>query len=148
MTLFSWCSEVVAAALGMDRMIGSVNLVTAALSSSLLAALAIAEKMRVEHNEKLEAQTELVHTYEAMPIGLFTLDSGGNFLSTNPALDRMLGRDVARPEHNKWEQFFKDGAWQLGRGSWFKTWSSTAAEILKLKADTLTTKQGGPNGFW
>ena len=57
-----------------SRATGSVNSVTAALSSSLLAALAIAAQLRMKHQQWLEAQAELQHTYEAMPIGLFTLN--------------------------------------------------------------------------
>ena len=67
---------------------------TAALSSSLLAALAIAEQMRQEHVQRLEVQAELEHTYAAMPIGLFTLDLRGRFTSANPALVGMLGPNV------------------------------------------------------
>ena len=103
--------EVVAAALGLKGLIGSVNSVTAALSSSLLAALAIAEQMRLEHEQRLEVQAELEHTYEAMPIGLFTLDLRGHFLSANPALLTMLSPNVLSDDGNSWQQYFADGAW-------------------------------------
>ena len=103
--------EVIAAALGIKGLIGSVNSVTAALSSSLLAALAIAENMRQEHVQRLEVQAELAHTYEAMPIGLFTLDLQGRFTSANPALLSMLGPKVLTDGNNTWQQYFTDGAW-------------------------------------
>lgn len=112
-TLLASFSEVIAAALGIKGMIGSVNSVTAALSSSLLTALAIAEQMRQEHEQRVEVQAELQHTYEAMPIGLFTLDPRGRFMSANPALKAMLGRDVLAGEGRLWQDYFADGAWTL-----------------------------------
>lgn len=110
-TLIASFSEVLFAALGIKGLIGSVNFVTAALSSSLLAALAIAEHMRQEHVQRLEAQAELKHTYEAMPIGLFTLDLRGRFISANPALFTMLSPNVLTSGGNAWQQYFAEGAW-------------------------------------
>lgn len=110
-TLVASLYEVLAAALGLKGLIGSVNSVTAALSSSLLAALAIAEQMRQEHEARLDVQAELEHTYEAMPIGLFTLDLGGRFLSANPALLAMLSPNVLTAGGNTWQQYFAEGAW-------------------------------------
>ena len=110
-TLISSFYEVIAAALGIKGLIGSVNSVTAALSSSLLTALAIAQQMRQEHEERLAVQAELEHTFEAMPIGLFTLDLEGRFLSANPALMGMLGRRVLTDGSNSWHQYFEAGAW-------------------------------------
>lgn len=103
--------EVLSAALGIKGLIGSVNSVTAAFSSSLLVALAIAQQMRQEHDQRLEVQAELAHTFEAMPIGLFTLDLRGRFLSANPALIAMLGPKVLTKEGSSWQQYFTPGAW-------------------------------------
>lgn len=103
--------EVIAASLGMKGLIGSFNSVTAALSSSLLAAVAIAAQMRTEHQKRIEIQAELQHTYEAMPIGLFTLDLRGRFLSANPALMRMLGQRVLDKGGRSWQRYFSGGAW-------------------------------------
>ncbi|WP_326543288.1 EAL domain-containing protein [Pseudorhodoferax sp.] len=110
-TLAASLYEVVSAAVGMRGLIGAVNSVTAALSSSLLASLAIAEQMRQEHNERLDAQAQLEHTFEAMPIGLFTLDLQGRFTSANPALRAMLDADVLAPDRQDWDQYFHEGAW-------------------------------------
>ncbi|WP_232834628.1 putative bifunctional diguanylate cyclase/phosphodiesterase [Rhodoferax ferrireducens] len=110
-TLIASFSEVLFAALGIKGLIGSVNFVTAALSSSLLAALAIAEHMRQEHTQRLEVQAELKHTFDAMPIGLFTLDLRGRFMSANPALLAMLSPNVLSDGGNSWQQYFADGAW-------------------------------------
>lgn len=109
--LVSSLYEVIAAALGIKGLIGSVNSVTAALSSSLLAALAIAEQMRQEHVQRLEVQAKLEHTYAAIPIGLFTLDLRGRFMSANPALLGMLGPNVLVDGCNGWQQYFTNGAW-------------------------------------
>ena len=103
--------EVLAAALGYKGLIGSFNSVTAALSSSLLAALAIAAQMRQEHQQRLAAQAELQHTFEVMPIGLFTLDLRGRFISANPALLRMLGPKVLENRGHTWQRYFVGGAW-------------------------------------
>jgi diguanylate cyclase (GGDEF)-like protein len=105
--------EVLAAALGIKGLIGSVNSVTAALSSSLLTALAIAEHMRLEHEQHLQVQAELAHTFEAMPIGVFTLDLHGRLLSANPALLDMLGPNVLKNDGHDWQQYFADGAWNM-----------------------------------
>ncbi|MGC3985704.1 MAG: EAL domain-containing protein [Pseudorhodoferax sp.] len=110
-TLAASLYEVVSAAVGMRGLIGAVNSVTAALSSSLLASLAIAEQMRQEHNQRLEAQAQLEHTFEAMPIGLFTLDLQGRFTSANPALRAMLATDVLEPGREAWDRYFHEGAW-------------------------------------
>ena len=106
-TLSANLYEVIAAALGAKGLIGAVNSVTAALSSSLMAALAIAEQMRQERQERMRAQAELHSAYEAIPIGLFTLNSDGLFTQANPALRDMLG--VGRPQH--WSDYFEPGAW-------------------------------------
>lgn len=112
-TLLASLFEVISAALGFKNLIGSINSVTAALSSSLLASLAIAAQMRQEHEQKLQAQAELQHTYDTIPIGLFALNLQGQFLNANPALRNMLGADVLVPGSNSWQQRFSDEGWLL-----------------------------------
>ena len=107
----SGLSEIIAAAYGIKQFIGAANFVTVALFSSLLAALAIAEQMRQEHEQRLQVQAELEHNFNAMPIGLFTLDPHGRFLSANPALQEMLGPQVLSNRSNSWQQYFAQGAW-------------------------------------
>jgi len=109
--LFASLYEVISAALGIKTLIGTVNSVTAALSSSLMAALAIAEQMRLERQEKVKAQAELRSTYDAIPIGLFTLDKDGAFVRFNPASSEMLGVDLSENIHKHWSDFFEPGAW-------------------------------------
>ncbi|MBS0392758.1 MAG: EAL domain-containing protein [Proteobacteria bacterium] len=116
-TLLSSVYEVVAAAFGLQTWIGSVNSVTAALSSSMLATMAIAAQMRQEHQQRLEAQAELLHTYNAMPLGLFTLDLQGHFIAANPALQAALGPAVLVQGRNHWDQYFASSGWQGMRQS-------------------------------
>ena len=110
--LFASLSEIVAAALGIKEVLGAVNSVTASLPSSLTAALAIAEQMRQERQERGKAQAELRNTYQAIPIGLFTLDLNGRFLQANPALTRMLGVDPESNQESFWRDHFEPGAWE------------------------------------
>jgi diguanylate cyclase (GGDEF)-like protein len=110
-TLVASLFEVISAAVGYKGLAGSFNSVTAALSSSLLAALAIAAQLRIKNQQWLEAQAELQHTYDAMPIGLFTLNVSGLFLSANPAMQTMLDADKIQIGKDSWEDYFSEGAW-------------------------------------
>ena len=110
-TLFASLYEVVAAAIGQRELIGSLNSVSAALVSGLLASLAVAERMRNERLELKEAQTDLRNAYEAMPIGLFSLDMDGRFTRANPALIRMLSGQPAAVHGQDWAQYFEPQAW-------------------------------------
>ena len=111
-TLLSSAYEIVAAAFGLQTWIGTVNSVTAALSSSLLATMAIAVQMRQEHNQRVQAQAELEHTYNAIPLGLFTLNLQGRFLAANPALHAALGPAVLYSGSDHWDHYFDDTPWQ------------------------------------
>jgi diguanylate cyclase (GGDEF)-like protein/PAS domain S-box-containing protein len=110
-TFVASLAEVISAALGIHEVLGVINSVTAALASSLLAALALAEQMRMETQKRIEAQQQLEHAYEAMPVGLFTLDMHGYFLSANPALQKMLGMTSLVLARTRWNRFFADGVW-------------------------------------
>jgi diguanylate cyclase (GGDEF)-like protein len=110
-TLLASLFEVISAAVGFKGLAGSFNSVTAALSSSLLAALAIAAQLRTKNQQWLEAQAELRHTYDAMPIGLFTLNVSGLFLSANPAMRTMIGAEKIQLGQDSWERYFSEGAW-------------------------------------
>ncbi|HEU4375768.1 MAG TPA: EAL domain-containing protein [Telluria sp.] len=110
-TFVASIAEMVSAALGIRELLGVINSVTAALASSLLAALAVAEQMRMETVNRVAAQQELEHTYQAMPVGVFTLDMVGHFLSANPALQKMLGGASLVMARSKWTQFFSQAVW-------------------------------------
>jgi diguanylate cyclase (GGDEF)-like protein/PAS domain S-box-containing protein len=89
-TLFASFSEVIAAAFGVKTLIGALNSVTAALLSSLMAALAVAEQIRIERSQRAMIQAQFRETYDTTPIGLFTLDEDGVIVRGNPALQRIL----------------------------------------------------------
>ena len=109
--LLSSLYEVVAAAFGAQAWIGSINSVTAALASSLLATMAIAAQMRQEHQQRIQAQAELQHSYEVTPLGLFTLDLEGRFIAANPAMHAALGPSVLARGHNHWDQYLASMDW-------------------------------------
>jgi len=114
-TLLSSLFEIIAAVYGTRGIDDSANSVAVAFASSLLASLAISEQIRQEHQQRLAAQAELQHTYDVMPIGLFTLDLQGNFMSANPAMHKMLGRFILRSGRRAWEQYFNNGSWSALR---------------------------------
>ncbi|MGF6240352.1 diguanylate cyclase (GGDEF)-like protein [Paraburkholderia sp. GAS38] len=109
--LFSIFSEVLGAAFGIKLLFGGVNPVVAALSSSMMAAFAIAEQMRAERERRRRMQTELRNTYDVTPIGLFTLDENGHFVRANPALRAMLDLRKAEYKVRLWKDYFEPGAW-------------------------------------
>ena len=125
--LFSSINEVMAAALDYRSLIGSINSVTASLSSSLLAALAIAEQMRHEKRERRKAQDDLRNTYHAIPIGLFSLDEQGRIIQANPAYRSMLGIHAEHSAH--WADGFEAGAWERLQA----LAASPASEDMELK---------------
>ncbi|WP_158939081.1 EAL domain-containing protein [Burkholderia sp. S171] len=109
--LFATFSDVLAAAFSIKSLSGGVSTVMAALSSSMMAAFAIAEQMRAEREHRRQAQTELRNTYDVTPIGLFTLDSAGHFVRANPALQSMLSLQKAEYKVRHWNDYFESGAW-------------------------------------
>ncbi|MFY9327397.1 MAG: EAL domain-containing protein [Georgfuchsia sp.] len=109
--LLSGFSEVIAAALSMKGAIGVVNSVTAALFSSLIAALAISQQMRDEKIERRRAENALRSTYQEIPIGLFTLDHAGCIVRANPTLGEMLG-DVIHDGAHFWADYFGSKSWK------------------------------------
>ena len=136
--LFANLLEVAAAALGLKGLVVAFNSVTAALASSLLASLAIAEQIRQAHQQRLAAQAELQHTYEVLPIGLFTLDLQGHLSSANPALLQMLGANEGELRKQTWPQRFGPNHWQALLE---QTRSSGTAELEVLLQPT---QQLGP----
>lgn len=110
-TFLAGIYEIIAAAFGLKEAGGTLNSVIAVLASCLLAAFAIAEQMRLDQKQKEEAQSQLQHTYDTVPIGMFTLDLQGRFTSINPALRRMLGPRAFKSSHNTWQQYFGADIW-------------------------------------
>ncbi len=107
--------EVVTAAFGIKALIGALNSVTAALPASLTTALAIAQQMRLEREERIKAEAALRSTYDAIPIGLFTLDAEGFFTQVNPALTAMLKVSPFARRSERWSDFFGAESWNRMR---------------------------------
>lgn len=105
-------SEVLAAAFDLKILVTAFNSVTAALASSLLVALALAERMRAEREERVRTQEALSRTYEATPVGLFTLDAEGRFLRTNTAMQSILKLGGRNPAGQRWQDHFEANAWE------------------------------------
>ncbi|MFM0339053.1 putative bifunctional diguanylate cyclase/phosphodiesterase [Paraburkholderia fungorum] len=110
--LLASLSEVASAAFKTHLFFPALNSVTAALVSSLMAALAIAEQIRAERAERLRVQAELRHAYEATPVGLFTLASDGSFVRWNTALETMLNMEGGKAGRH-WNDYFAPDSWQL-----------------------------------
>jgi diguanylate cyclase (GGDEF)-like protein len=89
-TLLASLGEVVTASTGERLLAGGLNSVTAAIASALLVCAAVAEHMRAERLEKIEAQRTLKAAYEDSPIGLFSVTNGDVILKANPAFQRMV----------------------------------------------------------
>ena len=106
----SGVADIIAGALDVRVLAGAIDSVTAALASSLLAALAVSEQMRIERDRRVARQDQLRQTWDAVPAGLFTLDLDGRFLAGNAAFEDMLGAVVA-PGVTGWRDFFSADAW-------------------------------------
>jgi diguanylate cyclase (GGDEF)-like protein len=109
--LVATLSEVFGAVFGISRLAAGVSPVLAALTSSMMAAFAIAEQMRAERERRRRIQSELRNTYEVTPIGLFTLDETGRFVRANPALRAMLDLRKSGYRERHWKDYFEPGAW-------------------------------------
>ena len=106
-------SEVFAAAFGLKALAGAHSPVVTALSSSVLCAFAIAERMREDRERRRQMQIELRNTYDVTPIGLFTLNRDGCFVRANPAAHAMLGLPLQQHESHRWAEYFAGDAARL-----------------------------------
>jgi diguanylate cyclase (GGDEF)-like protein len=104
-------AEVIKAVFGLPGPLPYVNSVTAALSSGLLVAMALAEQMRIERSGREGAEQALQKTYDQVPVAFFTADAGGRLLRGNPALGRLLGQR-ALDGVTRWQDYFESGSWE------------------------------------
>jgi diguanylate cyclase (GGDEF)-like protein len=109
--LISTFCEVIGAAFGLPALAAGISPVLGALSSSMMAAFAIAERMRSERWYRQKAQFALRSTYRVVPVGLFTLDASGYFVHVNPAMRAMLGMPEYDQNIGHWIDYFQEGAW-------------------------------------
>jgi diguanylate cyclase (GGDEF)-like protein len=104
-------AEVFKAMFGLPGPLPYVNSVTAALSSGLLVAMALAEQMRIERSGRQGAEQALQKTYDQVPVAFFTADATGRMLRGNPALGRLLGDRVLKGSA-RWQDYFEPGTWE------------------------------------
>ena len=104
-------AEVIKAMFGLPGPLPYVNSVTAALSSGLLVAMALAEQMRIERSGREGAEQALQKTYDQVPVAFFTADATGRMLRGNPALGRLLGQRALEGSA-RWQDYFEAGTWE------------------------------------
>lgn len=92
---------------------GIFNSAIALLASNIIAALIIAEQMRAEHKDKIQAQLALTNHYAAAPIGMFTLNSQGIIERANPVFEKLLGLRPGEYRNAQWTDYFPPQNWKL-----------------------------------
>ncbi|HUH60122.1 MAG TPA: EAL domain-containing protein [Candidimonas sp.] len=97
---------------GRNEFLDAFNGVIALLLSSVMVALAVAERMREERQHRIRAQNELISTYSVTPIGMFTLDHEGVFSRANPVLEKMLGFAMDQGAPVRWTDYFPPQDWR------------------------------------
>lgn len=112
MALCVMLSGILIVIFGRTEFIDTFNGVVALLLSSVMIALAVAERMREDRHERTRAQTELVSNYAVTPIGMFTLDSDEVFQRANPVLEQMLNFSLTDKAVVRWSDFFETQDWQ------------------------------------
>ncbi|NYT62984.1 EAL domain-containing protein [Alcaligenaceae bacterium] len=96
---------------GRSDFIDTFNGVIALLLSSVMVALAVAERIREDRQERVRAQTELVSNYAITPVGMFTLNADGNiFERSNPVIEQMLGFSL-KDGTARWTDYFAPQNW-------------------------------------
>ena len=104
-------SDIIAGSFDIRALDGLIDSVAAALVSSLLASLAVAERMRMLVDQRVADQAALRACWDAIPAGLFTLDLDGRVVTANPALCAMLGKKGPAPGHASWQHWFSEESW-------------------------------------
>jgi len=97
LTLVSGLYEVLAAAFGLKVLIVAVNSVTAALASSLLAALAIAAQFRAERDKRVVAEAEVAARVEQARVDL----QGDSDRTVHRRRERDAGADESGVPHDR-----------------------------------------------
>jgi diguanylate cyclase (GGDEF)-like protein len=110
-TLVASLHEVVAAALGFKGLLEHFNHVTSALLASLLTVAALAQQIQLERVARRAARSKLAQTFEAMPLGLFTVAKDGTFLAANPAMLVLLGDAPPVFGQDHWQQRWGAESW-------------------------------------
>ena len=111
LVLIATFGEIITAAFRTESVSSVLNSVTAALAASLMTAVAFAEQMRAERQQRVQAQAELHSAYQVTPVGLFTLGLDGSFIRANPALQKNLGISTSTLRQARWEDHFGANSW-------------------------------------
>jgi diguanylate cyclase (GGDEF)-like protein len=154
-TAIAGFTEVIKAMFGLPGPLPYVNSVTAALSSGLLVAMALAEQMRLERSGRQGAEIALQKTYDQVPVAFFTADASGRILRGNPALGRLLGSHALEGK-SRWQQFFEAGAWEslsgllaespraqlrfqsIDQGAWYEARASIGDGLIEGSIEDIT----------
>jgi diguanylate cyclase (GGDEF)-like protein len=154
-TAIAGFAEVIKAMFGLAGPLPYVNSVTAALSSGLLVAMALAEQMRIERSGRQGAEMALQKTYDQVPVAFFTADASGRILRGNPALGRLLGAQALRGKA-RWQQFFEAGTWEslasllvdqpraqlrfqsIDQGAWYEARASIGDGLIEGSIEDIT----------
>ena len=148
-------AEVIKAMFGLPGPLPYVNSVTAALSSGLLVAMALAEQMRIERSGREGAEKALQKTYDQVPVAFFTADATGRMLRGNPALGRLLGQRVLEGS-SRWQDYFEPGTWEslcslladgpraqlrfqsADHGAWYEARASIGESLIEGSIEDIT----------
>jgi len=148
-------AEVIKAMFGLPGPLPYVNSVTAALSSGLLVAMALAEQMRIERSGRKGAEKALQKTYDQVPVAFFTADATGRLLRGNPALGRLLGLRVLAGG-SRWQDYFEPGTWEslcslladgpraqlrfqaADHGAWYEARASIGESLIEGSIEDIT----------
>ncbi len=95
-----------------------INSQVAVIASALLAAIALADRIRIERTGRILAQrqaidalTRLRVTYEGVPVGLFTIENNGSVSESNAAFKEMFPLAVERAGGPlAWDELFGSGS--------------------------------------
>ena len=98
----------------LSKSVPFMNSQSAAFASGFLIALALADRLRMERQARIEAQSRAVaalskfrETFTSVPIGLFSLDAEGFFVQSNPAFIEMFpGVNTGEVKLRRWEGHF------------------------------------------
>ncbi|HEY9281713.1 MAG TPA: EAL domain-containing protein [Eoetvoesiella sp.] len=104
-------SNILANSFGITFFNGAVIHVAAALTSSAIVAVVIAENLQAERRERAQTQAEVQGIYEVTPVGLFTLEANGSIARSNPAFKSMLAFMSPQTPMARWADYFGLDSW-------------------------------------
>lgn len=148
----SWCVTFAGALLQVAYASGILSSIfpgittqSTSVASALVTAIALAERLRVERNARVEAQKDKLEVlerfkqnYNSMPVGLFSMDLDGRVLLCNPAFTSMFSAPGTNAMHHIDEM--------LGAGSTHRL--RAAAMEFASEMEIGTTEGNGEEQRW